>query len=766
MRLGFLTFIPRDQPQRPLFGRLRTAFESHGHQWRTIHHGEIYPLIARREAPTAAASVVLPEIPDPSAATHNAPSFRLEESPFAGLDAVMVRYDGAWIGPSEFYLIQHLTTLLPVVNPPEAGWTLCNKFSVYLEMARQGLATPRTLLLRRHDHLDELVEQLGGFPVVIKRIRGARGRSVALAESNRSLRSMIDMIWSLDRREPLILQEFIPGIGELGGPEDLRLWVVGGRVIGAARRIPAPGDFRGNADLGARWEACESTHAERVVALRAAAALKAEYMGVDMIRLPKPEAALFAPAPLLLDLNSNAEFKEFDEATGLNVAAELVRLVEGRVEAQRGLHAAPRRFASPPQAIEWLYSLPRHQSLLAPERLRLALRALGQPHLAAPACVVVAGSNGKGTTCSMLERICREAGLRTGLFTSPHLLNFEERFRVDGRAISQAEVARLARQIEGLVRSEAASASWRAWCGFDAFVMMAALLFAGEGVDVAIYEAGIGGDRDATNALDCPLITIGQIDLEHTELLGYTREEILREKMGLMRPGGVVLLQHDHALTPVAMELANARGATLEAVPPAAALTPSARRHAGHLANPFEQANAAMARRAAELLRQRFNLDISHAAIAAGPEKARWPGRMTILEDGDPLILTDAAHTPGSMRILADFLADTFPGRPLVLVLATAAAKCTPEIAGPLCGLARHIVATQASYRAACASDVATLVHRVGHGHKLVATEARLDAAIARARAVAAPGSVLLIGGGLFAAADALRLFNISLEQL
>jgi len=749
---GVLTFVPRDLPGRPVIERLAGAIVQRGHRVVVGHHGEFHPELrplgpGRCEVREASGPGELTEI-------------------FAPCDAVFVRWDGAFVQPAEFYLVDHLARRMPVINPPDSTLGLNNKFAVYAELARRGLPFPPTGLVRRPEEIDEVAGRIGPPPYVVKRTRGACGRAVALAESVRSLRSMADMIWSIDRREPVVIQRFLPGVGEADGPEDLRLWVVGGQLVGAARRVPRKGEFRANAALGARWEPATATILEAKTALRACQALGADYMGVDMLRTEE--------GPMLLDLNSNAEFAEYDAAMKTSIAARLVGLGEERVAQWRAafgpsgpapVHPIPLvrrapRIATYDDAMAWLYALPRTHSLLAPERIRAALDDLGQPHLASPR-VVVAGSNGKGTTCAMLERIAREAGLRTGLFTSPHLINFEERFRIDGQMIRREEVTALVRQVADHATFSAARQGWRQLCGFDAFALMAAILFRREGVDLAIYEAGLGGDCDATNGFASTLVGLGQIDLEHTELLGETAEAILGEKLGLVHPGTTLVMQQNTRLSGEARRIVEARGGTFIEVPP----IPLEGTGVPGIAGPFGGANAALAQALARELAAHHSLPIGEGHLRRGVQLARWPGRMTTLCD-EPLIVTDAAHTPAAVFALALEFRKVMGGRPCTLVLATAISKCRPDIVEPLARLANRIVVTEASYRAAPASAVAELVGVLGYGEKIACIEADPAKALERARAITPPEGYIFGAGGLFLTADLMRVTGCSLAQL
>jgi len=187
------------------------------------------------------------------------------------------------------------------------------------------------------------------------------------------------------------------------------------------------------------------------------------------------------------------------------------------------------------EALEWLYSLENLGIKLGLQRMRELMLALGDPQLKFRT-VHIAGTNGKGSVSAMLDRIYREAGLRTGLYTSPHLEDFRERIQVDGVMISSEEVVSLVDEIRSIMRSDALPKG-RDLTFFEITTAIAFLHFQRKGVEMGVIEVGMGGRLDATNIIepDCTVIT--RIGIEHTQYLGDTLAKIAYEKAGIIKEG-------------------------------------------------------------------------------------------------------------------------------------------------------------------------------------------------------------------------------------
>jgi dihydrofolate synthase/folylpolyglutamate synthase len=275
------------------------------------------------------------------------------------------------------------------------------------------------------------------------------------------------------------------------------------------------------------------------------------------------------------------------------------------------------------------------------EPMREACARTRHPEIAFPA-VHVAGTNGKGSVCAMVESIARAQGLRTGLYTSPHLCRFAERIRLDGEPIDDDALASLLRQ---------SLAAGPELSFFEAATLAAFLAFRAASVDIAIVEVGIGGRLDATNVISTPrAAAITRIALDHTDRLGPTLVDIAREKAGIAKPGLELVLGPMAPDVRAAIdEVARATGATTSD-----AAYVRAPQRVG-LAGEHQKDNA----RIAAVLGARIGA--SSAAIDEGIARVRWPGR---LESIDGLLL-DAAHNPDGAEALARYLRSaTTPARP------------------------------------------------------------------------------------------------------
>lgn len=321
---------------------------------------------------------------------------------------------------------------------------------------------------------------------------------------------------------------------------------------------------------------------------------------------------------------------------------------------------------TPTEAIDWLHSLPRLGGGATLSRMQALLRGLGSPERQLK-FVQIAGTNGKGTVSALTASILARAGYKTGLTISPFVLEFRERFQINGGMIPPQVLADLTAEVRAAAESILA-AGGEMPVEFEAVTAVALLWFAREGCDIAVLETGLGGRYDATNAVRNTLVSaITRIGLDHTELLGDTVEKIAREKCGIIKPGCIVVSYPDQpreALREIVVE-AGRQGCEL-VVPELDDLT---RRRGKPFTNridyggyevrlPFlgahQACNAAMAVEIALAL-WRKGLTIEDDAILLGLEAARMPARVELLRR-DPLILVDGCHNPDGTAALAGVL--------------------------------------------------------------------------------------------------------------
>src|SRR5579862_9160870 len=317
------------------------------------------------------------------------------------------------------------------------------------------------------------------------------------------------------------------------------------------------------------------------------------------------------------------------------------------------------------EAIQFLYNLQLFGMKFGLENtLRLAAAA-GNPHQKLR-FLHVAGTNGKGSTCAMLESVYRAAGLRVGLFTSPHLVSFTERIQVDRCPISQEEAARGVEQIQEWIKSLGPEAHPTF---FEAVTVMALDYFVRQKCDLVVWETGLGGRLDATNIVTPLASIITNVQLDHQQWLGNTLAEIAREKAGIIKLDvPVVTATEDATALSVISELAQSRNAPLILAGPREVETVG--RFQLSLAGEHQKINAALVLAITRVLGP--VIPVTETALRTGLKTTEWAGRLqTVERPGGQIILLDGAHNPAGAQALAAALAGRFDGRRPALILGT-----------------------------------------------------------------------------------------------
>lgn len=334
------------------------------------------------------------------------------------------------------------------------------------------------------------------------------------------------------------------------------------------------------------------------------------------------------------------------------------------------------------------------------DKMRAACTRFDHPEAKFKA-IHVAGTNGKGSVCAMVERIAREEGKRTGLYTSPHLHKFSERIRIDGVPISDDTLERILTDV--LARAPELTF-------FEAATMTAFVAFAEAKVDLAVIEVGIGGRLDATNVLPAPLVTaITRIDFDHMDRLGNSLEEIAREKAGIAKPGVPLVLGRIEGDALAAIEdVAKNVGAPIQHARGTAMVSGT------NLFGAHQWMNANVAIQIA------FALGWHHQHILMKSlQSVSWPGRLEQIETKDGPVLLDAAHNPDGANALAHYLRDDAPGnirrgpipKPIALVFGALADKAWPEMIDILAPLVAYRVYTAPKGRAPTSLDLLNARH-------------------------------------------------------
>jgi dihydrofolate synthase/folylpolyglutamate synthase len=393
------------------------------------------------------------------------------------------------------------------------------------------------------------------------------------------------------------------------------------------------------------------------------------------------------------------------------------------------------------EAVAWLYGLQLHGIKLGLESMRRLCAALDLP-LGNTTFLHVAGTNGKGSVCAMLDAILRADGLRSGLYTSPHLVTFRERMRIDGAMISEDEVARR------LSRIRAAIANWEPHPTFFEITTALALgWFADEKVEVAVLETGLGGRLDATNVVTPAASVITPVGLDHQRFLGDTIAEIAAEKAGIIKAGvPVVSAPQVPQARGVIARTAGERGCDFIAVDHPYERSPVA------LAGEHQRSNAAVAVAAL----QAAKIAVSRRAIEQGLASVKWPGRFQWIDDR---FILDGAHNPAAARQLAETWSQVFGDEKATLILGVMRDKEVRGVSSALLPLASRVIAVQVDNpRSSTPTELADVVRSIAPG-----LACDLAPSVAKAL-VGLPqtSEKVLIAGSLFLVGEALSVLGLA----
>ena len=393
------------------------------------------------------------------------------------------------------------------------------------------------------------------------------------------------------------------------------------------------------------------------------------------------------------------------------------------------------------------------------DRIRRLLSRLGDPQKQLK-FVHIAGSNGKGSTAAMLASVLTAAGLKTGLYTSPHLWRFHERFQVDGVPISDGALADITARVLEAAEDETE---------FELMTAVGMVHFLRSRCDIVVLETGLGGRLDSTNVIDAPeAAVITHIGLEHTELLGDTLDKIAREKAGIIKAGcNVVLYEQGFDLYSLFENICKLRYSSLRLTQTPAVLSAGLEgqtftyrdRGPYHIAllGEYQVRNAAVVLDTVSVLRRR-GWKISEEAVLRGLTQARWPGRMELVRRSPDVIL-DGGHNPQCMEALARALRELYPGKKLIFLTGVLADKDWPAMMGELLPLAGEFYTiTPDSPRAMPAGELADWLER--QGVRAVPCETVRDG-LDRALAAAGPEDVVCATGSLYMIGEVRHLLGL-----
>ncbi len=398
-----------------------------------------------------------------------------------------------------------------------------------------------------------------------------------------------------------------------------------------------------------------------------------------------------------------------------------------------------------PESVEFLYALGNEVKTVkfGLETITTLVEELGHPERQYRV-IHVAGTNGKGSTCAMIESALRKAGYRTGLYTSPHLVEPTERIRIDGEPVTrEAFTAAFQRVHEVAERSLEQHSTY-----FETVTAMGFVLMAEAKVDIAVVEVGMGGRLDATNVVRPELCIVTPVDFDHEAYLGNSLEKIAGEKAGILKPGVPAVLAPQR---PEALAVLESRASALIPVPDIAP-----RFHARGcefeafgrtircpLAGAHQAVNAVTAVTA-----------LHHLGVEPDISGAQWPGRLQVISE-EPLILLDGAHNPAGIRALADHLRRFYSDRRIRLVYGAMRDKSVGEIAEILFPLAAEVLVTAPNSQRAVRPEA--LVAESDHPNIRAVPTVR--SALVEARA-SAPEDVVVIAGSLYLVGEILALLQ------
>jgi dihydrofolate synthase/folylpolyglutamate synthase len=448
--------------------------------------------------------------------------------------------------------------------------------------------------------------------------------------------------------------------------------------------------------------------------------------------------------------------------------------------------------------------------------MRVLLAAMEHPERAFPS-VLIAGTNGKGSTAATLASILSASGFDTGLYTSPHLMRINERIRVNGEEVSDDDFAALHGEVDRVAQKlvERGDLPWHP-SFFEMMTAIAFAHFARARVDIAVLEVGMGGRLDATNVVEPLVSVIADISLDHQKFLGNAVGEIAREKVGIIRPGGIAvtlpqLSEANDVIGNTILDL-GARGVSaVQYVPPVSPgsadylvagadtkelpTTGNTGEGSGKSAPRFlyrypllvmgeqilvetqlvgrhQLRNIALAIAAAEELSKLLNVEprtpssarppaITPRSIERGIRDTRWPGRFQVLAPSGsrPEIILDVAHNPAGAWALRSALSERYSDRPLIFVFAAMRDKAISEMTEILFPVAERVIATRAENpRSASPEEIQQAGERTGAE---IETAADIAAALVRAQVGAQPESVIVVTGSIYLVGEAMKVLGV-----
>ncbi len=419
--------------------------------------------------------------------------------------------------------------------------------------------------------------------------------------------------------------------------------------------------------------------------------------------------------------------------------------------------------------------------------MRVLLNALDHPERRFPS-VLIAGTNGKGSTAATLASILQASGLRTGLYTSPHLVRINERICINGENIDDEKFALVHDMVERTAERliEDGELPWHP-SFFEMLTAMAFEHFATSKLNIAVLEVGMGGRLDATNVVDPRVSVITDISLDHEKFLGNTIAEIAREKAGIIRPRGVVvtLPQTPAANEVIGNAILDQNATAVSAAPYVPPVSPAAPSYAPtntgdprilsryplqlpgkqilvetSLIGRHQLRNTALAIGAAEELSKQ-GFPVTAESIEQGIRETRWPGRFQVIPAtaSAPEYVFDVAHNPAGAWALRSTLSNSYEDRRLIFIFGAMRDKAIAEMCEILFPLAERVIATQADNpRSATPQEITQAAQRT---HAEIEPSPDVPSALARAKEIAGTDGIIVITGSIYVVGEAIRALGV-----
>ena len=413
-----------------------------------------------------------------------------------------------------------------------------------------------------------------------------------------------------------------------------------------------------------------------------------------------------------------------------------------------------------------LYRLRQYGIKLGLDAINRLVRGLGNPHERFRS-IHVAGTNGKGSIAAILSSVLVREGYKVGLYTSPHLVRFNERIQIDGCAISDDAVAAAAEAVQFVYTQGGQPPTF-----FECATAMALYHFASENVDWAVLETGMGGRLDATNLVRPEVSIISTISMDHQVYLGNTLAKIAAEKGGIIKEGVPVVtgVKNKKALK-IIQKIASEKNAPLYCLGSDLRVRRDGKDRFSYfgihskwknlkvaLCGGHQILNAGTALGALELL-MRKGIGISEQSIYEGLAEVKWPGRLEIVSE-QPLVILDGAHNPAGVRSLKQYLTHKLNGRHLTLVVGIMADKSWRVMLHALIPIVDRLIITRPQNDRAL--DMETLAAFVRPFHKEFKVVPRVDEAMATAIKHASHDDAVCLAGSLYAVGEAKAYFENS----